>query len=107
MLILPRVDRTLDSSLPNCKYLHCYLSLLIFIDRFVRHWDVYDDGKVSHIFRLDLPEVTAESPNVHPADKILRRVRRSAPISPPVDLLQGQRLNSPVPPFGCLEQFGV
>jgi dipeptidyl aminopeptidase/acylaminoacyl peptidase len=79
----------------------------IFTKLFVRHWDVYDDGKVSHIFRLDLSEVTAHREVALPADKILRRVGRSAPISAPVDLLQGLRLNSPVPPFGGLEQFDI
>ncbi len=62
---------------------------------------------MTHIFRLDLPQVTAARPNVHPADRILRRVGRSAPMTPPVDLLKGQLLNSPVPPFGGLEQFGM
>jgi len=58
---------------------------------FVRHWDEWETGKVSHIF---WQKVWFQSGNFQL-------------IGDPLDLMSGMNVNSPVPPFGGMEQIDI
>ena len=55
----------------------------IYTDLDYRHWDKWNDGKVNHVFLLNL----------------------SDPKSTPIDLLEGKPYNTPQKPFGGSEDF--
>lgn len=62
---------------------------------FVRHWDKYDEGKVSHLFFFKVGK--ADNPeNKQPVIK-----------SVPIELLKGQEANTPVPPDGDVSHYDL
>ena len=62
---------------------------------FVRHWDKYDEGKVSHLFFFRVGKADNPKDN-KPSIK-----------SVPIELLKGQEVNSPVPPDGDVSQYDL
>lgn len=62
---------------------------------FVRHWDKYDEGKVSHLFFFRVAKADDPQDN--------KPVIKSVPI----ELLKGQEVNTPIPPDGDVSQYDL
>jgi hypothetical protein len=72
-----------------CKMLFCRFFSFRF--RFVRHWDQWETGKHSHLFKLDVKQ---QDGVWYASDQ-------------PTDIMQGMMANSPTSPFGGFEQVGL
>jgi dipeptidyl aminopeptidase/acylaminoacyl peptidase len=70
----------------------------LYTSLFVRHWDAWETGKVSHLFRLNVQKQTTKDQSI---------VYSVSQNTEPLDLLAKANLNSPVPPFGATEQYDI
>lgn len=67
----------------------------VYSKMFVRHWDKWDDGTVSHLFFF----------RVAKSDK--QQGKFPIIVSVPIELLKGQEVNTPVPPDGDVSHYDL
>jgi len=63
----------------------------VFTQLYVRHWDQYETGKISHLF----------------IQRIMRNGTSWSASGAPVDIMFGMKARSPTPPSGGTEQFAI
>jgi len=82
-------DKNLEKALRGSNTYHVYDKM------FVRHWDKYDEGKVSHLFFF----IVGKSEDPKEKNPLIMKQ--------PIELLKGQEVNTPVPPDGDLSQYDL